>query len=210
MDIEADPIAIVSLEILAGLPRDNEKIEGPVLLSLMKEVTGDNTLQPYNVKDSIAILREVGAVRVFAAMDTLSREYGFNVVLITPFGRNYLKSRKINRAFKPARGNEQATIKVEGDVHGDVIQAFKGDITQTNINSYAELIEAIKADKMLSEYGKEETLRNIALIREEIEKEQPDIGLIKKSWKWITRNGPRIAEGVLIRLIPPLIMSQLG
>ena len=210
MDIEADPIAIVILEILDEFPRAAHKIKGPDLLRNLRDRTGDNTLQSYDVKDAIVVLRDVRTVRVFTSLGPLTNEYGFDDVWITPFGRNKLKSIKVSRAFKPARDNEQATIKVEGDVHGDVIQAYKGDVTKININSYAELIEAIKADKLLSEYGREETIKNINLIKEEIKKEQPDIGSIKKSWEWIKKHGPRIAEGVLVRLIPPLIMSQLG
>jgi len=210
MDLEADPDAITILEILASLPRDHEKIDGPSLLSLLKERSGDNTKQSYNVKDGVGILKLVHAVRVWAFMDDLSREYGFNEVKITHLGRNYLKSRKVSRALKSTPAVEQPTITVEGDVHGDVIQAYKGDVTKITINSFDELKESIKTDAMLSEYGKEETLKNIGIIEEEVNKEKPDIGLIKKSWEWIKNNGPRVAEGVLVRLIPSIIMSQLG
>lgn len=106
--------------------------------------------------------------------------------------------------------HQEASIIVEGDVHGDVTQAYKGDVTIIKVNSYDELIRTIKDDKTLSQYGKDETIKNISIIRKELKKEQPDIGLIKRSWEWIKKHGPRIAEGVLVRLIPRLIMLELG
>jgi len=111
MDIEVDPNAVLILKILDERPRHVEKINGPELLSILKERTRDNTLQPYDIKDAVAILREVRAVRVFTSMNALTREYGFDVVWITPFGRNYLKGRKVSQAFKPAKVAERARGK---------------------------------------------------------------------------------------------------
>jgi len=111
MDIEVEPYAILILEILDERPRHVQKINGPALLSILKERTKDYTLQPNNVKDAVAILREGRAVRVNTAMDPLSREYGFNVVWITPLGRNYLKARKVSQAFDSATGAERARGK---------------------------------------------------------------------------------------------------
>ncbi len=74
-------------------PRHVEKINGPELLSILKDVTGDNTRQSYSVKDAVAILREENMVKVFSSMNQLAQEYGFDQVWITPSGRNYLKIR---------------------------------------------------------------------------------------------------------------------
>ncbi len=91
--IEAERHAINILEILARRPLHVEKINGPELLSILREETGDNTLQSYNVKQPVAILREENMVKVFTSMNQLAQEYGFDQVWITPSGRNYLKIR---------------------------------------------------------------------------------------------------------------------
>jgi len=91
--IEADKNIIEILLILSERPRHVEKINGPELLSILKDVTGDNTLQSYHVKDAVPILREEKMVEVFASMNQLAQEYGFDQVWITPSGRNYLKMR---------------------------------------------------------------------------------------------------------------------
>ena len=96
MVVDADPIAILILEILADLPRGREQIEGQPLLVLLKERSGDNTLQSYHVKDAVEILRIVHSVRVHTAMDPRTNEFGFIVVSITPLGRNYLKAKAVS------------------------------------------------------------------------------------------------------------------
>lgn len=50
----------------------------------------------------------------------------------------------------------------------------------------------------------------LSIIEKEIKKEQLNIGFLKKSFEWIKINGPRVAEGILVRLIPSVIMKQLG
>lgn len=91
--IEAEQHAIKILEILDKRPLHVEKINGPELLSILREVTGDNTLKSYNVKQAVAILREENMVKSWGFMNALTREYGFDQVWITPSGRNYLKIR---------------------------------------------------------------------------------------------------------------------
>jgi len=89
--IEADRNIVEILKILNERPRHVEKINGPELLSILKDVTGDNTLQSYHVKDAIPILREEKFANTFASIG--ENEYGFDQVWITPSGRNYLKMR---------------------------------------------------------------------------------------------------------------------
>ena len=89
--IEADQNIVEILKILNERPRHVEKINGPELLSILREVTGDNTLQPYHVKDAVPILR--GEKFAIASTSMGETEYGFDQVWITPSGRNYLKIR---------------------------------------------------------------------------------------------------------------------
>ena len=91
--IEADQNIIEILIILNERPRHVDKINGPDLLAILKDVTGDNTLQSYHVKDAVPILREEKMVEVFTSMNRLAQEYGFDQVWVTPSGRNYLKIR---------------------------------------------------------------------------------------------------------------------
>ena len=91
--IEAEQHAIMILEILARRPLHVEKINGPELLSILKEESGDNTLQSYNIKQAVAILKEENMVNSWGFMNALTIEFGFDQVWITPSGRNYLKIR---------------------------------------------------------------------------------------------------------------------
>jgi len=101
-------------------------------------------------------------------------------------------------------------IYVEGDLKGDIIKTEGGDVYKSvSINSFKELKEFIRADDLLSDYGKHIQIEHVEIIEKELENSQPDIGRIKRAYEWLERNAPRIVEGVLIRLIPRLIMYKI-
>ena len=110
MTVEAEPYAIPILEILDELNRSADKITGPELLSIFKD-RGNNTIQSYEIKDTVAILKKETYVDVCPAMDPLAEEYGFNKVCITPFGRNYLKRRNVSQTIKLSEGTERKSGK---------------------------------------------------------------------------------------------------
>lgn len=110
MTVEVEPYAIPILEILAGLNRYAYKKTGPELLSILKD-RSYNKIQSYEIKDTVAILREANYVKVFQTVHFLAEDYGFDQVWITPLGRNYLKSRNVSQALKPSEGTERKSGK---------------------------------------------------------------------------------------------------
>ena len=201
------------LESLAGLPRKNPRTTGPGLLQLLKERTGDNTMQKYEVKDAFEVIKDSGEVKYNAAKSVLTRIYGFDYIEIAALGRSKLEEysdNKIPQHWSPASNVAHNVFNVEGDFKGDVINTEGGDVYKSiSINSFSELKEYIRNDDSLSDYGKDERLGHIDIIETELANEEPDVGIIKKAYEWLKRNTPRFIEGILIRLIPRVIMSQI-
>lgn len=94
MDIEVEFYAKLILEILDKQPRHDPKLNGPELLHILQRNTKDYKLKSYAIADAVAILREKRYVEVNTATDSVSREYGFDEVWITPIGRKYQKEGK--------------------------------------------------------------------------------------------------------------------
>lgn len=110
MTVEVQPYAIPILKILDELNRSAEKITGPELLSIFKD-RGNNTIQSYEIKDAVAILREENYVDAFIGMGPLPGEYGFYNVWITPLGRNYLKRRNVSQTLKLSESADRKNEK---------------------------------------------------------------------------------------------------
>ncbi len=128
-------------------------------------------------------LQEKGLVELITAMD------GWHCANITAYGIDVIENKDSYKSEFPFINN--TTIQVQGNNYGAIIQANNHSTIifhQQISDAFKEAYEKIEKEQSLAPELKEQIKVKTKALEEELNKAEPDAGIIQQSWKWIKQN----------------------
>lgn len=128
-------------------------------------------------------LEEKGLVELITSME------GWHCAKITAYGIDVIENKDAFKSQFPFINN--TTIQVQGNNYGAIIQANNHSTVtfyQQISDAFKQAYERIETEQGLAPELKAQIKIKTKMLEEELNKAEPDAGLIQQSWKWIKQN----------------------
>lgn len=180
VDDVADRNEVIRLKILDYLYKN--QIEKPGFIGVDRDTLLSYLGEPENLVDfNILYLEEKELLELYKVIGSLWKN-----ARLTAFGTDVIENKdKYSDEFPFL----QITVQeIHGDVYGDATQAVESQIQITKVESSFNKARELIQQKNIPKEKKDEINEHLTTLEEEIEKEDPDAGVIQQSWQWIKRN----------------------
>ena len=182
-----DQIRYRILQILHKAAKDN-----PVSFGLEKEkMQGLLKISKDQIEFNMSYLEQKGLVR---RSGFLGPPYWF--ATITAFGIDVVEHGEMFAKQFPFM---QVTIQqIQGDIHGNVIQAVNSQInfSQQVNDAFKEAYDKVESKTGITPEQKAEVKKNLVALEEELKRER-DLNKIQKLWLWLKENANWVAPTVM-------------
>lgn len=190
--VNNDEIRHRILKILYKFEQENPIIVGGLTRDRMKELlqVSENDMD-FNTK----YLGEKGLLTLFRGIGTWFH------ARITAFGIDVIENKE---KFTEEFPFMQTTIQeIHGNVYAPVIQAVGSQVSfnQQVATAFQQAHDITETKENIQPVLREEIRKHLNLLREELERKEPDAGKIQTVWKWLKRNAnwvvPTLTQVVL-------------
>jgi len=91
---------------------------------------------------------------------------------------------------------KQLVVIVQGNVYGNVMQAVDSQVnfSQQVTDAFKKAYNMVEKKEDIPPEQKEEIIKNLKVVEEELQSKEPDAGKIQRSWKWLKQNAKWLAE----------------